>query len=48
MGFKITKNTFDNKAVEATVRAAIGGYFNDGKYIMHYISTLHCRLSTTM
>jgi hypothetical protein len=26
MGFKITKNTFDNKAVEATVRAAIGVY----------------------
>ena len=26
MGFKITKNTFDNKAVEATVRATIGVY----------------------
>lgn len=26
MGFKITKNTFNNKAVEAMVRAAIGVY----------------------
>lgn len=26
MSFKITKNTFNNKAVEATVRAAIGVY----------------------